>query len=315
MDSGFWEKNCDGCHVSSCRDCHGEGPQVRRPTVADCQRCHNGYFTGWDYSGRAPREANMRYQRGIAVNGQTFLKMLPDVHYAKGLTCADCHTMASFIAGQKSAKGCRDCHEPGMGPVEHRIKAHLERLECYACHSAWAPQEYGTFYLRFRDRSMKEGFDLAPGQSDEYLRSAYLKSQDEPVLGLDSRGLISPIRPMFLAYYTDIMTARNNGPENVRLATEWRAWFPHTVQRGTIGCEGCHDAPRRFMLEPAADRIYQLQKDGLGLDSFRSQNGQRVVNGGFVSAERYQKMNMATLAKARATVEKWQKFLNRVEGS
>ncbi|MEI6208931.1 MAG: hypothetical protein WCP20_19310 [Desulfuromonadales bacterium] len=66
-----------------------------------------------------------------------------------------------------------------MKPVEHRISAHLERLECYACHSAWAPQEYGTFYLRFRDSTLKEDFDLKPGASPEYLRSAYLKKQDE----------------------------------------------------------------------------------------------------------------------------------------
>ncbi len=77
-----------------------------KPGVATCQKCHKGYYTGWDYSGRAPREDNMRYQRGLAVNGETFLKMLPDVHYQAGMTCGACHSMSSLIQGKKSSKAC-----------------------------------------------------------------------------------------------------------------------------------------------------------------------------------------------------------------
>jgi hypothetical protein len=313
FDSGFWDKNCNSCHLKGCLDCHGDG--LAKPAVATCQRCHNGYYTGWDYSGRAPREDNMRYQRGIAVDGETFLKMLPDVHYRAGMTCGACHSMASLADGKKSSKGCRDCHKPDMKIPEHRITAHLERLECYACHSAWAPQEYGTFFLRFRDQRMKEDFDLKPGPSLEYLRSAYLKKQDAPPLGLNAAGKVSPVRPMFIAYYTDIMTARNNGPENTLLAAEWRAYFPHTVQRGTVTCEGCHDNPSRFLLEPEARRIYNLEKDGLGLASFWQQSGQRVVNGSFMDAARYLRMSSKSPAYTKAYVAKWKTILNRVEPS
>ncbi|MDD2851106.1 MAG: selenite/tellurite reduction operon b-type cytochrome iron-sulfur cluster-binding subunit ExtO [Desulfuromonadaceae bacterium] len=315
FDSGFWNKNCDSCHLQGCRDCHGDADHIRKPTVADCQICHRGYYTGWDYSGRAPREDNMRYQRGIAVNGETFLKMLPDVHYSAGMLCGACHSMASLAEGKKSSKECRDCHIPDLTVAEHRIAAHLEKLECSACHSAWAPQEYGTFFLRFRDRRMKEDFDLKAGPSDEYLRSAYLRSQDTPPLGINSRGRVSPIRPLFIAYYTDIMSARNNGPENVLLAAQWRAWFPHTIQRGTVTCEGCHDAPRRFLLEPAQERIYQLNTDGLGLESFWSREGQSVANGSFMPADRFAKMSSKSPTYTRAYIEKWKAFLNRVDTS
>ena len=307
VDSSFWDKNCTSCHLTGCLDCHDRG--LAPPSVASCQRCHNGYYTGWDYSGRAPREDNMRYQRGIAVNGQTFLKMLPDVHYRAGMGCGACHSMASLAAGRKSSKGCRDCHRPNLNVVEHRITAHLERLECYACHSSWAPQEYGTFFLRFRDRQFKEDFDLRSGPNAEYLRSAYLKRQDAPPLGRNAAGRVSPIRPMFIAYYTDIMSARNNGPENVLLAAEWRAWFPHTVQRGSVTCEGCHDTPSRFLLEPAAQRIYDLEKDGLGLTSFWLQQGQQLRNGSFISPAEYQQFSRKTPAYTKAYLEKWQTFL------
>ena len=314
FDSGFWDKNCNSCHLKGCLDCHGEGG-LAKPSVAVCQRCHNGYYTGWDYSGRAPREDNMRYQRGIAVNGETFLKMLPDVHYSAGMTCGACHSMASLAEGKKSSKGCRDCHKPDLKILEHRIPAHLQRLECYACHSAWAPQEYGTFFLRFRDQRLKEDFDLKPGASADYLRSAYLKKQDAPPLGVNAAGRISPIRPQFIAYYTDIMSARNKGPENTLLAAEWRAFFPHTVQRGSVTCEGCHDNPTRFLLEPEAQRIYQLKKDGMRLESFWLQDGQRVVNGNFVSASRYLRLSKKSPAYTKAYIEKWKSFLNRVDNS
>ena len=314
VDSGFWEKNCSSCHLKECRDCH-EGGEPQRPAVAACQKCHKGYYTGWDYSGRAPREDNMRYQRGIEVNGETFLKMLPDVHYRAGMTCGACHSMASLADGRKASKGCRDCHTPSRIPVEHRITAHLERLECYACHSAWGAQEYGTFYLRFRDRTMKEDFDLKGEPEAEYLRSAYLKRQDAPPLGVNDRGLVSPVRPLFLAYYTDIMTARNGGPENQLLAAEWRAWFPHTVQRGSVTCEGCHDSPSRFLLEPLSQRIYNLKKDGMGLESFWLRNGQRVVNGSFIDPGRYQRMNSRSPEYTRAYIEKWRTVLKRGDHS
>jgi len=315
FDSGFWEKNCTSCHIRGCRDCHGDGDGIRRPTVADCQVCHKGYFIGWEYAGRAPREANMRYQRGIAVNNETFLKMLPDVHYAAGMNCGSCHSMASLALGKRSSKGCRDCHSPSPKIIEHRIGAHLERLECYACHSAWAPQEYGTFFLRFRDPRLKEDFDLKPGDSAEYLASAFLKKQDAPPLGINAAGRVSPIRPQFIAYYTDIVSARNGGPENILLAAEWRAFFPHTVQRGTATCEACHDTPRRFLLEPAGKRIYQLRRDGMTLGSFWDQRGQKVVNGNFMTASRYLRMSSKSPSYTKAYIEKWKTFLNRVEPS
>ncbi len=314
VDSRFWEKNCDSCHVTGCRDCHSDAG-LAKPSVAACQRCHNGYFIGWDYSGRAPREDNMRYQRGIVVNGATFLKMLPDVHYLAGMTCGACHSMDSLAEGKKSSKVCRDCHMPALTVLEHQIPAHLQRLECYACHSAWGAQEYGTFFLRFRDRSVKKEFDLVSLNNVEYLRSAYLKKQEAPPLGLNGRGLVTPIRPQFISYYTDIMSARNNGPENVLLAAEWRAYFPHTIQRGSVTCEGCHDNPTRFLLEPESRRIYDLATDGLGLESFWSQKGQRVVNGSFMDAARYLRMAGKSTEYKRVYLQKWKKLLNHVEPS
>lgn len=316
-DSGFFEKNCGVCHLRGCTDCHGaKGHAIAKPRDRDCFACHKGYFVGTDYYGMAPREDSMRYQRGEVAYGEAYLKMTPDVHAEAGLACADCHSMKSLAAGRKAAKWCTDCHAVKKSVPEHRIAAHLEKLECYACHSAWAAQEYGTFYLRFSNSPSRELYALRRDQAaEEYVKSAYLRRQDAPPLGLNGHGRVSPIRPQFIAYFTDIRNDRAVWDENRLLAAQWKAFFPHTVRRGAVMCEGCHDNPRRFVLERKEDRIYQLQAEGMTLPSFWDASGQRVANGAFYPAARYRDLSRKTTAYQRAYLEKWQSLVNHVEAS
>lgn len=307
-DRGFEQKNCAGCHLKGCLDCHGEAHAIARPKEDDCSKCHKGYYVGWDYFGRAPRDDHARYQRGDIEQEETFLTMRADVHYQRGMTCNDCHTMQSLLAGNTSAKDCRDCHRPSPKVLEHRIAGHLEKLTCAACHAGWAAQEYGTFFLQFTSGTVPEPFDMLTMIDNGYARSAYLKRQDLPPLGLDSRGKVAPIRPQFIAYYTKIRNGRAVGAENQLLAAEWRAFTPHTIQRGSAACDACHDNPRRFLLEPVRDRIYDLTRDGMTLYSFWNQSGQKVVNGRFMDQHRYQSMTTRSDAYKRAYVEKWKKL-------
>jgi hypothetical protein len=297
---------CSGCHVSSCRDCHGDGDHpTGRPGDEACLRCHRGGFTGSDYHGRTPREDHARYQRGPDRNGERYLGMLPDVHQERGLGCADCHSVH-----QPARVNCRRCHARVSPEVpEHAIAGHLEKMECVACHAAWAAQEYGTFLVR-----------PGPGQQDAFAalpalgpwrKSAYLKRQDAPPLGIDERGKVAPIRPRFVLFASD----PELGGENRLLAAEWRAFSPHTVRRGTVTCSGCHGAARRFLLEDDADRLYLLEKDGLPLRSFWSPAGQRVENGAFFPRERYVQMNRRTPEYVREYLRQWQNLLQRVAPS
>lgn len=305
-DGAFFDNQCGGCHVTGCLDCHpGGGHAIRKPADGECLSCHRGYFVGADYHGRAPREDALRFQRGEVAGGDSYLQMTPDVHAEKGISCGACHDMKSLAAGKKSGKTCTDCHSIDRSVPEHRIAAHITRMECFACHSAWTPQEYGTFYLRFSDSSQLRDFPLATRQ-DDYVKSGYLKKQDAPPLGLNAAGKISPIRPQFILYFSDI---RNHGPvgqENRLLAAEWKALFPHTVRRGSVLCDGCHDAPARFLLEPERTRIYQVREEGLTLRSFWDRDGQRVVNGSFLQPERVRKLAERTPEYAREYVRKWQ---------
>ncbi|WP_183345976.1 selenite/tellurite reduction operon b-type cytochrome iron-sulfur cluster-binding subunit ExtO [Geomonas paludis] len=317
VDPRFFARNCGACHLKGCTDCHaGKGHDIGKPRDRDCFACHKGYFVGTDYYGMAPREDSMRYQRGEVAYGEAYLKMTPDLHAEAGLTCGACHSMKSLAAGRKAAKGCRDCHEPKRSVPEHRIAAHLEKMECWACHAAWAAQEYGTFFLRFSNSPSQELYGLRRDQgAEEYLRSAYLRRQDAPPLGLNGRGKVSPIRPEFIAYFTDVRNDRAVWDENRLLAARWRAFFPHTVRRGTVMCEGCHDNPRRFLREPGEDRIYQLQADGMTLTSFWDATGQQVTNGSFYPQRRYLELSRKSTAYRRAYLEKWQSLVKHVEPS
>jgi hypothetical protein len=313
-DARFFEKNCSSCHLADCLDCHGaDGHPIARPQKEDCHTCHRGYFVGADYWGLAPREDSLRYQRGAGYGGEKYLKMRPDVHAEAGLDCGDCHTMTSLAAGSRSALGCRDCHQPDLRVIEHGIAAHLEQLECYACHSAWGAQEYGSFFLRVGANPVGDIFQVRREPGSEYIRSAYLRRQDGPPLGRNAAGRISPIRPQFVAYYSDLRD--KGGAENVLAAAQWKAFFPHTIRRGTATCDGCHDDPRRFLLEAENRRIYLPGKDGMTLSSFWDSREQTLSNGTFVTAEEFVRLSRRSPAYVRGYVEKWKNLVKRVEDS
>lgn len=315
VDPHFFDNNCQNCHVGGCLDCHGaDGHRIASPAGEKCGTCHRGYFVGADYFGRAPREDALRYQRGQEIDGERYLKMTPDVHAESGLDCGDCHTMAS-LAGNEPPRRCLACHQPDRRVIEHSIPAHLEKMECYACHSAWAPQEYGTFYLEVGDSNAGDSFPVKKGRDKGYVKSSYLKRQDAPPLGINSRGKISPIRPQFIFYYSDLRPQSGSGVQNKLLAARWRAFFPHTIRRGTVMCDGCHHNPSRFLLEPEKDRLLQPEKDGMGLSSFWRQGGQQLANGSFINLARYQAMTRKDSAYIQGYVKKWKQLIQRVENS
>jgi hypothetical protein len=314
VDGQFFDNNCASCHISSCSDCHGTGHGLARPAQEACHSCHKGYFVGADYFGRAPREDSLRYQRGTFVDGEAYLKMAPDVHFSAGMVCGDCHSMASLAAGHNAAKSCRDCHTPDSQVLEHRIAAHLEKLECYACHSAWGAQEYGTFYIRPEESQAREYFRVRWTSGSAYIKSAYLKRQNAPPLGLNEAGRVSPIRPQFITFYTHTRQDRPVGEENRLLTARWKAFFPHTIRRGTVLCRECHESPQRFLLEKTEERIYLPDVDGLALSSFWNREGQQIGNGRFFPEERFESMSRSP-AYLKGVVEKWSNLIKRVEVS
>jgi len=315
VDPGFYANNCSRCHVSDCLDCHGgDGHKIASATQAECLACHSGYFVGREYLGWAPREDHPRYQRGPDHLGEKALKMRPDIHAELGMECKDCHSMQSLIAGQKAAQTCKDCHQPDPSVIEHSIAAHMDKMECYACHSAWAPQEYGNYYLRLGKNNRKaENAFKTPPLKGEYLVRTYLRKQDAPPLGLNDQQRYSPIRPQFISYYSDLRGGKFPLVENQMLGAEWKAFFPHTIRTGTVMCDSCHDDRRRYLLENEEDRLYRIDLDGLGLISFWNQQGQTIHNGSFISPQQFSLLTKKDATYTKAYIKRWKKLLGQDE--
>lgn len=317
IDPDFYANNCSSCHVADCLDCHGgDGHKIARATQQACLTCHQGYFVGREYLGMAPREDHPRYQRGPKQLGDPVLKMRPDLHAELGMECQDCHSMQSLIAGKKSAQSCEDCHTADPAVIEHSIAAHLDKMECYACHSAWAPQEYGNFYLRLghSNREAEKAFKTPPLKG-EYLVRTYLRKQDAPPLGINAQQRYSPIRPQFITYYSDLRGEAPPQIENRLLTAEWKAFFPHTLRTGTVMCDSCHDNRRRYLLEEEDERLYRIDLDGLGLISFWNQQGQTIRNGLFVSPQQFSLITKKDAAYTKAYVKRWKSLLGQEESS
>lgn len=319
VDKNFFEKNCKGfCHVTKCLDCHtfnSDSHNVEKPKIHNCLKCHKAYYTGIEYTGLAIREDHERYKRGIYKDGEYYLKMLPDVHFEKGLKCNDCHNMTSFAENKRYAKSCVDCHQSlDKTIVDHSIEEHLEKLECYACHSAWAVSELGSFYVQFIDSDVKRFYKSLKHVSQEYIKSSFIKEYGPPFLGINSKNKYSPVRPQFIFFYTQIYKNQLVGDDNRYLGGFWRAFYPHTIRAETVMCENCHENRKRYLLLDNNTDYYELSKDDIDLTSFFSSDNQRIINGYFIDNMTYcNRINKKSIKYIEHYIKKWKEFKKFIE--
>ncbi len=166
-----------------------------------------------------------------------------------------------------------------------RVAKHNDSLECYACHASWVPQCYGCHVqVNYgKDKSGKPYMDtdwIANGSNvDEHGQTSesplgthgvkspgkvfetrsYLR-WEEPVLGINGEGRVTPLMPGCQVVYTVI--DRNNkaialnqiakskdeqaelGQSRTPNAIDMAPVQPHSVQRKARTCESCHNNPK-----------------------------------------------------------------------
>ena len=145
------------------------------------------------------------------------------------------------------------------------VAAHVKQLECYACHSPWAPQIYGDHVrLDFSDaqargRDWVDGGEL-PGTltvSHEYQR------WESPLLGVNGEGRVSPLMPSGQIVYSVVdrqgqslalgkiaVNAREGqelGVASAPVALTTAPVQPHTTGKAR-SCESCHARPESLGL-------------------------------------------------------------------
>ena len=167
-----------------------------------------------------------------------------------------------------------------------KVKKHNESLECYACHSSWVPQCYGCHVqINYgKDKNDKPYQDTdwvasgskrtvdgqtaesplgikgiqSPGRAFETV--SYLR-WEEPVLGINGEGRVTPLMPGCQVVYTVIDREGNTIAHNemaysedeareigqisrVPAAIDMAPVQPHSAQRKARSCESCHNNPK-----------------------------------------------------------------------
>jgi len=182
-----------------------------------------------------------------------------------------------------------------------RVEKHMETLECYACHSAWAPQCYGchvkvdysgkktsTDWVASGNRQFPDGHTAesrrdenaieGPGKASE--SRGYLRWEN-PVLGINGEGRVSPIIPGCQQITTVIgpdgetlvqnkiwRTPANleNGGSAGQRGIDMAPAQPHTVSREARTCVSCHASSKALGYGTHDGRYMKAYTKGVYVD-------------------------------------------------
>lgn len=161
----FLRRRCLRCHLwgegaelngarrsSGCAACHrpyekGQPPKghglTKRIPVDQCLTCHAGCGAGAEYTGRIMRDARDP-ARFMADNpeqpklwqGRSWRPMQPDLHYAAGMACIDCHPRPEIMGDGKQHPAallhvglrCTTCHGTAGKPPRQAVTSHGVKL-------------------------------------------------------------------------------------------------------------------------------------------------------------------------------------------
>ena len=173
------------------------------------------------------------------------------------------------------------------------VGKHTESLECYACHADWAPQCYGCHIT----------VDYSEGKTDvDWIGNANTRGEDgltadnvlgtngvtsagkvsetrsylrweEPTLGINGEGRVSPLMPGCQVITTVIDKDGNTVAENEIWTTpdgkkglDHAAVQPHTAGRQARDCESCHNNPKALGYGIMGGRFMKGYENGFTVD-------------------------------------------------
>ena len=177
-----------------------------------------------------------------------------------------------------------------------KIKAHMENLECYACHSDWAPQCYGC-HVKVDYTPGKSKMDWIASGSSHFKNGetsesvlgtkgkrlfgkasetrSYLRWED-PILGINGEGLVTPVIPGCQVTFTVIgpdgktlilnKQARVQDNGSTVSGTDMSPVQPHTTGRKARTCESCHSNPKALGYGINDGQFLQKQDKDLYMD-------------------------------------------------
>ena len=172
------------------------------------------------------------------------------------------------------------------------IEGHIENMECYSCHSTWAPQCYGCHVEVDYSKEFTSKDWIKTGSAHDSLGETYRTKNGEcirqkgkvtegrtylrwenPILGVNGEGRISPLIPGCQQITTvidengkELVSSKiwrtapgleNGGPEGQR-GLDMSPVNPHTTSAKPRSCASCHTDPKAL---------------GYGIDNGKYMNG------------------------------------------
>ena len=279
--------DCADCHTSI--DVHGDGniyPVTYYQVEINCYDCHGS-------TEKYPWELPVGYGTPVTLEGQRGIYRAGDKEYlltsrgnVKGNWVREgkrIYVLSRYTGKQHEAPLLKniklaDKFKTQQGKVAMAtIPQHLDKMECYTCHSTWAPQCYGC-HMRY-DRRVKgtdwvatsKRLDPKTGRQvvtknfgDLTIENRSFFRWETPILGLNLKGRVSPLVPGCQVFYTFIdekgkIKALNryymtsSGHASPTLAP----LSPHSVTLIARTCEDCHTNPKAIGYGTANSRSGQ----------------------------------------------------------
>ena len=265
---------CIDCHTSI--DVHGDGniyPTTLHQVEIQCADCHGtpkkypwelpvGYGTPVVLEGERGTFDDNRKQYMLTSRGNPKAKLerRGDKAILTGLFDEKEHEVPLLKEKELNNTWKTDQGRVAMATVSQ----HLDKVECYACHSSWAPQCYGchTVYDRREvgtdwiatamNHDRKTGKQIITKTKGEISveNRGYLRWED-PILGINIKGKVTPVIPGCQTFWTYI-------DENGKILTLNKTFKtstgdnsptmapvqPHTTSMPARTCESCHTNPK-----------------------------------------------------------------------
>jgi hypothetical protein len=225
---------CIDCHTE--REVHGDGRLYAKrqyEVEVRCESCHG-----------TPE----RLATGMTAQG----RRLRNLFVAAAPNPTGLVTLVSKLSGQvwrvpqlAALPGQPAGHDPG----------HLNTVECFTCHTAWAPTCYGCHikmdYSAYRN-PVDVSFDHVANEHSQQgwfrLTAGVRFADPEPVLGMSWRGKVVPFVPRAQPLFTYVNPAGQTEYAFRKLGFAHNPIVPHTVVKTPRTCASCHGTPRALGL-------------------------------------------------------------------
>ena len=294
---------CIDCHTML--ELHGDGNIYLKREDAlevECEDCH----------GTMQERTNMQTSRGNVMDN--LKKVGDDIILTAKLTGKE-HTVPQLVEAELS-------NEAYVAKVS--VAAHMEKLECYACHARWAPQCYGCHAKQDIGKpsgdwlSGKEGGDpskMSNKDNREQTAFAWNESRsyvrwESPALGINTEGKVSTYIPGCQLIFTQVKGEDGIVNNKVFVTVDGTSGIshtpiqPHTTSKKARTCVDCHANPKALGLGSGIYNVEANFPDGSPIDfeleRFVDEEGNQLQGIAHENARPFNKQELEKISRVGA---------------